>query len=332
MVFVELLKQQIVRAKRARLRRALRRRRPGYHSAFGGLWTDRLDAERVLGEKERAGGIDPADAELLRSWMADGFVVLPSAVPADVVDAIDAEVDAIWERADASFRIEIGERRFALEPALRREPYKLLDLCARSQAALTAACAAPIQRFLRLVFEREPLLFQSLSFEWGSSQPIHQDSTYVVVSSPLELAAAWIALQDVSAGSGELEYYVGSHRLPDFVFPGGTRSYHPELHDDALHASYLDGLHARARAAGLERRSFTPRKGDVLIWSADLAHGGAAVLDPGRTRKSLVCHYCPLDVTPGFFFARATRRPVREFRGLRYCSTHHDVSPGLAGG
>ena len=68
-----------------------------------------------------------------------------------------------------------------------------------------------------MIFDDSPLLFQSLSFEKGSQQGMHQDTAYIVVDSPLELAASWIALQDVEPGSGELMYYEGSHRLPEYL-------------------------------------------------------------------------------------------------------------------
>ena len=48
---------------------------------------------------------------------------------------------------------------------------------------------------------------------------------------------------------------------------------------------------------GLERRAFRPRKGDVLLWSADLAHGGSPV-KRNVTRRSIVTHYCPVDRNP----------------------------------
>jgi ectoine hydroxylase-related dioxygenase (phytanoyl-CoA dioxygenase family) len=35
------------------------------------------------------------------------------------------------------------------------------------------------------------------------------------------------------------------------------------------------------------------QKGDVLIWSADLALGGSKNPRAGVTRRSLVSHYCP---------------------------------------
>lgn len=314
------------RARRARLERLIRRQRSGFKSRFGGYWTDRDDAEQLLAAKVAKGEIGGADEERLRAWMRDGYVVLPRAVPAELVEAIDAEVDRIWTRADASYRIELGNRYQPLAPELRAEPCKLLDLYARFRPALEAALSEPIRRFLALVFEREPLLFQSLSFERGSRQAIHQDAAYVVLDSPMELAAAWIALEDVQKGSGELEYYVGSHRLPDFVFPGGARSFDAELHDAALHERYLAGLHERAQALGLVRERFRPKKGDALIWSADLAHGGSPVLDPKLTRKSLVCHYCPSDVRPYFFHHRAERTPIRRAAGGgAYCSSYYEL-------
>jgi hypothetical protein len=36
---------------------------------------------------------------------------------------------------------------------------------------------------------------------------------------------------------------------------------------------------------------FQARKGDVFIWNAQLLHGGSAIAQPGRTRRSVVFHY-----------------------------------------
>ncbi len=42
---------------------------------------------------------------------------------------------------------------------------------------------------------------------------------------------------------------------------------------------------------GLERVVFTPKKGDMLIWHANLLHGGTPRKARGLSRKSVVCHY-----------------------------------------
>jgi ectoine hydroxylase-related dioxygenase (phytanoyl-CoA dioxygenase family) len=48
------------------------------------------------------------------------------------------------------------------------------------------------------------------------------------------------------------------------------------------------------------------KKGDVLIWHANLVHGGAPILNPALTRKSMVVHYYANDVIK---YHEITERP-----------------------
>jgi hypothetical protein len=299
------------------------RTRRGYRSKHGGLWTDRVDAERVLAQRVAAREVSQEDAERLRFWMEHGYVILPGAVPHDVIDRVNADVDDLWRREDASYVIELGGVVSALTPKLREQRYKLVDLYTRSEAARQAAFAEKLVAFLRVIFERDVLLFQSLSFERGSGDPVHQDSAYVVVTSPLEFAAAWIALEDIRPGSGELEYYPGSHRLAEHHFAGAYRNWNPERDGVDPRTRYLAGLHERSRANGLELARFLPKKGDVLVWSADLAHGGSEIRDPGLSRRSLVCHYCPRDVKPYYMSISRDRRGVKSAGGGCWYSSSH---------
>src|SRR5262249_29249344 len=141
----------------------------------------------------------------------------------------------------------------------------------------------------------------------GSQQEIHQDSAYVPYTLPLQFAASWIALQDVDAGTGELEYFTESHRkLPDFLYDG-----HKSVHDaarlgagnnllgEAVQA-HVQAIQREATARDLPKDRFLASRGDVLIWHAELAHGGASTSSQS-TRKSLVTHYCPREVAPLYF-------------------------------
>lgn len=310
--------------RRLAARRALRRRRPGYHSAFGGLWTDRLDAAELLAARRAAGQVDDVQAARLEAWMRDGFVVLEGAVPPEACAAVTAEVERAWRELDPRLLVELGGSYHDLAPELRARHFKLLDLYFWSAEVRRAALAPPVLDFLRLVFEREVLLFQSLSFEIGSGDPVHQDTANVVTESPLEFCAAWIALEDVRPGSGELCYYPGSHRLAEATFGPGVRNWNRRRDGKARRQEVLDGLHTRARARGLELQHFLPRRGDVLIWSADLAHGGAPIADPALTRRSLVCHYCPADVRPYYFSYRGRHRRLHpDPSGARHASKHY---------
>lgn len=304
----------------------MRRRRPGFHGRYGGLWTDRLDAEQRLERKLAEGAIQPERAELWRAWMRDGYAILPGAVDPVLVDAINADVDAAWRDLDPRYRVEtgVGGESHPLEPRLRAQGPKLLDMYVHSRAAREAAFAAPIESFLRTLFERDVLLFQGLSFELGSRQALHQDTAYVVLDSPLEFAACWIALEDVRPGSGELSYYRGSHRIEEHYFRGGYRNWSRTRDGERTHEQYLESLHTKSKARGLELERFHPRKGDALIWNADLVHGGGPITDPALTRKSFVCHYCPAGVRPFYFGHRRGRSRTREHRpGCSYASMHH---------
>ena len=88
----------------------------------------------------------------------------------------------------------------------------------------------------------------------GIGQPIHKDTAYVVVSSPMEFAASWIALEDIQPNSGALEYYEGSHRGEEYLFDGKHKSM-PEGYSEQR---YLDSLHEQAREMGLARKQFFP--------------------------------------------------------------------------
>jgi hypothetical protein len=121
-----------------------------------------------------------------------------------------------------------------------------------------------------------------------------------------------------------LTYYEGSHRLPDFLFGDGVKCWQSSLGSEA-HDRYAAWLVEQTEAAGLRRRRFEARQGDVLIWSADLAHGGAPVEDAASTRRSLVGHYCPEWAVPRYFDQFPRRQRRRPYGGGYYASMHYEV-------
>lgn len=294
--------------------------RPHFRSEFGGLWTDLSNATTILAGKVAIGEISPSEAQLVREFIDNGFVKLPKAVDVELADRILADFERIVSgeiQRTASFWDATGHH---IETATRentmQKEAKILDMHEASEAAQQSIFSPAITRFLDIVFERPALAFQSLGFMRGSQQGIHRDTAFVRVSSSQEFVASWIALEDVRSGSGELEYYVGSHALPDYLFSGGARwatPGHPEVE------GYSDALHAMARAANLEFTQFLPEKGDVLIWAAELMHGGSAIVDEKLTRKSLVTHYCPVDQHPMYFYKGSqVKRP--SVRGNYICA------------
>ena len=77
------------------------------------------------------------------------------------------------------------------------------------------------------------------------------------VSRPLEMAASWLAMEDIKPGSGELHYYVGSHRIREFLFDG-DKKWMPD--DQRQHDEFLKNLVDECECQGLKRELFRPKK------------------------------------------------------------------------
>lgn len=107
------------------------------------------------------------------------------------------------------------------------------------------------------------------------------------------LSAAWIAFEDIHSDSGPLVYYPGSHRLP-YLFSKDVGISEKEFKTDGYkpyHERYEPRIRALVEEHGIEPHHFHARKGDVLIWHANLIHGGSVRNDLQKSRRALVCHF-----------------------------------------
>ena len=311
-----------------------------HRGTFGGLWTDRTDALPELERRLRDGRVDGPRAGLLRRFIEDGFVVLEGAIPAATCDRLRKEQTRILRRGSSAHLWHgPGASPIALVPRGADGPTsRIPDIHGPTPCALDVLLADPIVDFLEVLFEEAPLLFQSLAFARGSRQPLHQDTAYVVVDPPMALAAAWVALEDIRPGSGELTYAVGSHRLPESLFSGAYKHWNPARDGEQQHREWLADLPGRVAQHGMPIERFSARKGDVLVWAADLVHGGGPVDDDRLTRRSVVGHYCPTSATPHYFGIVPDR--VKRPHGRAFVSSiYYDLStrypcdePMLVGG
>ena len=106
--------------------------------------------------------------------------------------------------------------------------------------------------------------------------------------------------------NGPLVYYPGSHKLPTPTVDLVEQEIGDHIDPDSFGS--LEELRAeRSRQYSdycrhlIETKAFEPaygtiRKGQALIWSSNLLHGGALQLDQSRTRHSQVSHYLFEDV------------------------------------
>jgi hypothetical protein len=131
-----------------------------------------------------------------------------------------------------------------------------------------------------------PIDCGTLLFELGSEQDAHFDTFYMPSETPNKMCATWIAIDQVTETNGPLIYYPKSHLIEPFMFATGKISANPmEMPAATAHIKRIIDEYK------LEEHRFYPKPGDVLIWHAQLLHGGSPILDLHETRTSLVTHY-----------------------------------------
>jgi len=191
-------------------------------------------------------------------------------------------------------------RDCSTETLQERDRLKFNHIHCASLAACHLSLSRCVTSFLAHIFQSPPCLLQSLTFNKGSQQPIHLDYPYVKSQKYLSrMAASWIPLEDVHPDAGPLAYYCGSQKpeiLPFFDWGGGDITMTPAATRTPMEFAYH--LMDEMRRLQIEPKVFLPKRGDVLIWHAYLAHEGLPIKDQSRTRRSYVSHYAPLDSYP----------------------------------
>jgi len=254
-------------------------------------WLDRPDARDAL-EKADKSGIGPEVQAKLPSWLDAGFLILDGFFDGDRIDAINADLERQMEAGTVDYHYR-GNR---VPDAFRKS------------APIREAVSDPrLLRVLSFLLGKQAILFQTINFFEGSQQHAHSDSFHMTTEPPGYLVAIWVALEDVEPGSGPLFYYPGSHRLPYVMTEDLAGAEGSALIAVDKGPMYDHKMAEVVANAGIEPVEFMARKGDVLIWHANLIHGGRGIETPGATRKSLVAHYFAKGV---LCYHEATERPA----------------------
>jgi Phytanoyl-CoA dioxygenase (PhyH) len=231
---------------------------------FGGPWFMSPFFEQEIAER----GLDAEAEAQVRAFAQRGYLVVDDLG----LDDFDALADRVTADAD---RLHEGGKF-----------NRIMDAWTVSDAIRAVATPPRIIELLELLYGRRPIPFQTLNFLRGSEQPTHSDSYHFHSYPKHFMCGVWIAFEDIGDDNGPLHYYPGSHRLPDYDFLCPHRE--EEMRD------FVQEL---IPAYGLERERAYLKRGQALIWSANLLHGGDPVADRGSTRRSQVTHYYFADCT-----------------------------------
>lgn len=226
------------------------------------------------------GEIAPQTVEVARKLRQDGYAVIDFPDPdfdrlaAKIIKTLDPRYD--WN----------GWRNGSV-PNLRVQ-----DAWQKVPEVKQLACNPKLLRLLADLYGRRAFPFQTLNFPVGTQQHFHTDSVHFSSFPERFMCGVWVALEDIDSDNGPLVYYPGSHKLPVFTnehvgINPDTQAPNPFSH----YPAYEKAWEALVDAYQLKPLYFHAKKGQALIWAANLLHGGAAQSDINRTRYSQVTHY-----------------------------------------
>jgi phytanoyl-CoA hydroxylase len=149
-------------------------------------------------------------------------------------------------------------------------------------------------------FGEPTTLYTSLYFEIGSSQDLHRDTPYFWTNPGYAYFGVWLALEDVDQENGALEVIPGSHKLIDEIdFSGEIGRIELDKqgainpNSPELWTAYQKRVFEKCEEAGLSKKIVSVKKGETLIWHPQLMHGGSSIINPSKSRNSLVMHVTP---------------------------------------
>lgn len=265
-------------------------------------------------------------AEAVETFRRDGAVILRQAVAPEVVDRIRQVMQSADENSPFAGFIK-GKVVVTSQENQQHHRFRFKDLYVNNRDAREAILSPLLIDVLNGISGEPVLAFQSLGFIRGSGLRVHRDSNFVVVDQrPESVIGTWLALEDIEEGMGELVYYPGSHRFPAYEMSEGSlqRVKNPGKISYS-NDEYVNYLTDNIEAMGLEEKRFLAKKGDCLVWHADVVHAGSPVTRAGATRYSLATHFCPVSVRPNYFKVSKNATAVRHTDKVFFSSVHHNL-------
>ena len=287
---------------------------PIFRSRYGGLWTDRSDAHSILRDRQKRGLITESEAEPIAHYIDNGYVVFPRAIDSTLVDEYLALFEQVWNDPPKSVTARHAGKVLPLSRDLYDKVAKVNGVHQYFSRSGELIFPSPVLRFLSQIYDRPPVVFQTMTMRLGSEEPLHIDTGPLPLTEPMSLTGGWVALEDIQPFSGEFQFVPGSHLLPELLVHGVSKAHHGDMTE---YGRILNETQRMCDERGLKTEYFLGKKGDVLIWHADLMHGGKMIEDEKRTRKSMVAHYMPLGVMPTFY--NASRMEAFSYEGGGHC-------------
>ncbi len=247
-----------------------------------GPWLDNADALQKVKHDVAFKALDPDIQDQVFQFINEGYIILKNFYTPSEVLAFNQEIDNLIQakKLDFNYTGKKVVESYKASPIVNQKFFRNKRLI----------------ELLSFIFKKDIVPFHTINFIEGSEQKTHSDSIHMSTVPEGYMIAAWAALEATDENNGPLFYYPGSHKLPYLScldYDSGNSKYRI---GEKSYANYEEHIEHLVKSENLEKKYFYAEAGDILIWHANLLHGGDMIKEKGRTRKSMVAHYFAKDV------------------------------------
>ena len=219
-----------------------------------------------------------------KKFKRDGYVILSLPHLLNKIDIINDKIDKI-----------IIKKNFKTNPKsfhYNKSP-RIVESWKEISEVRTIAYDKVLLKILKILKNnKEPIPFSTINFLKGTEQPMHSDYIHFATIPKNYLVGVWVALEDIKKNAGPLAIVNASHKFPTLTneklnlkIPSNEKELKKNY---TAYEKYVRNIIKRKKT---KVKEIPIKKGEAIIWDANLLHGGLKIKDKNLTRKSLVYHF-----------------------------------------
>lgn len=255
-------------------------------------WLDYLNKEEEIKNHPRFTYFSKDIQNAILGWHKNGFIILEKYIDDNNIDEINQDIEYLLQTDVLQFNYT------------RR---KIFNAHLHAPSIDKLVYDKKITSILSFILDKQIIPFQTINFLKGSEQAPHSDWLHMSTFPKGYLIGVWIALEDITIDAGAIAYYPNSHLLPYLDNQQIGAKHNFLFLDKNANLKHEKKIAELIHQHQLKKVPFVAKKGDVLIWHANLIHEGLPIINPELSRKSMVIHYFAKDV---ICYHEITERPA----------------------
>lgn len=169
---------------------------------------------------------------------------------------------------------------------------RIVEAWKYSENVAKLANNSKLKKILNFLYKSKPLPFSTINFVGGTEQPLHSDYIHFGSIPHKYLIGAWVALEKTNKFNGALRVVPGSHKFPLIDYQDLKQKKPMNIFElEKNYRVYENYIKHLIKTKKLKPKELYLKKGQAILWAANLLHGGSKVKNRKLSRRSQVIHY-----------------------------------------